>query len=93
MKNCPNGLKYAFSGQKEIHPCVLLDIGPLGLVPRSHFTTSSLLKFFKYFFPFFLLGKHIDTSRLEEGLIIHLQFRYYVMGVGRLMTLFSKLSL
>ena len=52
-----------------------------------------IIEIFKYFFPFFLLGKHIDTSRLEEGLIIHLQFRDYVMGVGRLMTLFSKLSL
>ena len=52
-----------------------------------------IIEIFKYFFPFFLLGKHIDTSRLEEGLIIHLQFCDYVMGVGRLMTLFSKFSL
>ena len=35
MDNCPKGLKYAFSGRKEIHPCVLQDIGPLGPLPKK----------------------------------------------------------
>ena len=38
MENCPKGLKLAFlgiSGRKEIHPCVLQDIGPLGPLPKK----------------------------------------------------------
>ena len=35
MKNCPKGLKYAFSRRKEIHPCVLQDIGPFGPLPKK----------------------------------------------------------
>ena len=41
MENCPKGLKYAFSGRKEIHPCVLQDIDPLGPLPCSHSTPSA----------------------------------------------------
>ena len=41
MENCPKGLKYAFSGRKEYHPCVLQDIGPLGPLPCSHSTSSA----------------------------------------------------
>ena len=37
MENCPKGLKFAFSGHKEIHPCVLQDIGPLGPLERANF--------------------------------------------------------
>ena len=39
MEKCPIGLKYAFSGCKEIHLCVLQDIGPLGPLPCSHSTS------------------------------------------------------
>ena len=35
MENSPKGLKYALSGRMEIHPCVLQDIGPLGLLPKK----------------------------------------------------------
>ena len=38
MENYP---KYAISGRLEIHPCVLQDIGPLGLLPYSHSTSSA----------------------------------------------------
>ena len=41
MENCPKGLKYAFPGREEIHPCVLLDIGPLGPLPCSQSTSSA----------------------------------------------------
>ena len=42
-RNLPQskGLEYAFSGCKEIHPCVLQDIGPLGPLPCSHSTFSA----------------------------------------------------
>ena len=40
MENCAKGLKYAFSGREEIHPCVLQDIGPLGPLPCSQSSTS-----------------------------------------------------
>ena len=41
IENCSFGLKYAFSGRMEIHPCVLQDIGPLGPLPCSHSTSSA----------------------------------------------------
>ena len=41
MENCLKGLKYAFSGCIDIHPCVLQDIGPLGSLPCSHSTSSA----------------------------------------------------
>ena len=41
MENCLKDLKYAFLGHKEIHSCVLQDIGPLGPLPCSHSTSSA----------------------------------------------------
>ena len=35
MESSPKGLKCAFSGRLEIHPCVLQDIGPLGPLPKK----------------------------------------------------------
>ena len=35
MESCYQRLKYALSGCLEIHPCVLHDISPLGLPPKS----------------------------------------------------------
>ena len=43
MESSPKGLKCAFSGRLEIHPCVLQDIGPLGPLPCSHSTSASAL--------------------------------------------------
>ena len=40
MESCYQGLKYALSGRLEIPPCVLQDMGPLGLLPCSHSTTT-----------------------------------------------------
>ena len=41
MNITENYPKCALSGRKEIHPCVLQDIGPLGLLPCSHSTSSA----------------------------------------------------
>ena len=41
MENCNWGLKYTLKGCKEIHPYVHRDIGPLGPLRCSHFTSSA----------------------------------------------------
>ena len=42
MESCYQGLKCALSGRLEIHPCVLQDIGPFGLLPCSHSIFSAV---------------------------------------------------
>ena len=41
MNITENYPKCALSGRKEIHPCVLQDIGPLGPLPCSHSTSAN----------------------------------------------------
>ena len=103
MDNCPKGLNYAFSGRKEIHPCVLQDIGPLGLLPCSHSTSSAdhskqgigyrwpcaILGWLVFNFPCYSLeNMHFLLFRKFSTSSLHLvNFPFYSMGIRGLRSL------
>ena len=98
MENCPKGLKFAFlgiSGRKEIHPCVLQDIGPLGPLPCSHLTSSAdhSKQGIGYRWPCAILGWLVFSCGVfccvEKSLITS---RLALKSCSRLYSLFSRFA-